>query len=821
MNTLPCFLIFLVIGCLLFGCGPMEKSEVVFIEDDSREIPFDTHWFFYRDSLAGAEQVDFDDSQWQEIDLPHDWSIKDLPEKPEKRQIGPFSEESPGGSSTGHVLGGIGWYRKHFRVKGDTDKIITIHFDGAYMNSDVWINGDHLGNHPYGYTPFVYDLTPHINPPGVDNVIAVEVKNEGENSRWYSGSGIYRHVRLTVTDRVHVDNRGVAITTPKVSEKQAEVRIKTTVRNRTDTEKPITVRIRITDDENRICGKAQTTSRIEPDSCSDIAQFIEVEAPKLWSPDSPRLYLAIIELQIDDKIVDLVSAPFGIRSIRYDVDEGFILNGKPVLLRGGCVHHDNGPLGSAAIDRAEERRIELLKSFGFNAIRTSHNPPSVKFLDACDRLGMLVIDEAFDMWEHAKRPQDYHLFFKEHWRRDLESMILRDRNHPSVIMWSIGNEINERADPSGLALTAEMVEMLHQLEPTRPVIEAICEFWDFPGRPWEDTAPAFALLDVGGYNYQWQRYESDHKKYPDRLIVGTESVAMQAYENWRQVEKHPWVLGDFVWTSFDYFGEAGIGNSILVGDSTDVGFLRDWPWFNAYCGDIDVCGFKKAQSYFRDVVWNQSQLEMAVHAPIPAGFEERVSFWGWPDEQQSWNWSGHEGETLKVTVYSRCKKVSLELDGRKIDEKEITAQDGLKATFDLVYQPGTLKAIGLEDGREVASKSFTTTGKPVKIDLKADRQNIRADRNDLAYITVTVLDEQDRFVPDAQIPIRFTIGGHGELAAVGNGNPSDMKSFQTPECKTFHGRCLVILRPTGKAGGIRLKAEADELTPASLTIAAR
>jgi beta-galactosidase len=361
MNTLPCFLILLIIGCLLFGCGPMEKSEVVFIKDDSREIPFDTHWFFYRDSLAGAEQVDFDDSQWQEIDLPHDWSIKDLPEKPGKRQIGPFSEESPGGSSTGHVLGGIGWYRKHFRLKGDTDKIITIHFDGIYMNSDVWINGDHLGKHPYGYTPFVYDLTPHLNPPGADNVIAVEVKNEGENSRWYSGSGIYRHIRLTVTDPVHVDNWGVAITTPKVSEKQAEVRIKTTMRNRTDTEKPITVKIRITNDENRICGKAQTTSQIEPNSSSDIVQFIEVEAPKLWSPDSPRLYLAMIELQIDGKTVDLVSAPFGIRSIRYDVDEGFILNGKPVLFRGGCIHHDNGPLGSAAIDRAEERRIELLK----------------------------------------------------------------------------------------------------------------------------------------------------------------------------------------------------------------------------------------------------------------------------------------------------------------------------------------------------------------------------------------------------------------------------------------------------------------------------
>ncbi|NJO68772.1 MAG: hypothetical protein HC830_05365 [Bacteroidetes bacterium] len=345
----------------------------------------------------------------------------------------------------------------------------------------------------------------------------------------------------------------------------------------------------------------------------------------------------------------MVKVPFGIRSIHFDAANGFMLNGKKVLLKGGCMHHDNGFLGSATIDRAEERRVELMKAYGFNAIRTSHNPPSRQFLDACDRVGVLVIDEAFDMWERPKNPQDYHRFFKEWWQKDISSMVMRDRNHPSIIMWSIGNEINERADSSGLIITRKLADEVHRLDPTRPVTAAICSFWDHKNRPWSATAPAFALLDVGGYNYMWKAYEEDHLLYPDRIMAGTESLPLEAYENWKQVEKNSWVIGDFVWTAMDYMGETGIGNSRLDNDP-DNGFSRTWTWFNAYCGDIDLCGFKKPQLYYRDVIWGNSNIEMMVHAPVPEGRKEIVSMWGWPEEWQNWNWNGSEGKLMQVRV---------------------------------------------------------------------------------------------------------------------------------------------------------------------------
>ncbi|HPG41328.1 MAG TPA: glycoside hydrolase family 2 TIM barrel-domain containing protein [bacterium] len=819
MKILRFCLLLLLIGCLWFnGCSKKQDKLYVINTIGLREIPFDMYWLFLRDNPPGAEKPEFVESDWRMLDVPHDWSIEDLPTTTDKKQIGPFSEESPGQASAGHVVGGTAWYRKHFRLDADSTKIVTIHFDGVYMDSDIWLNGHHLGKHPYGYTPFGFELTPYLNRPEADNVLAVQVKNEGQNSRWYSGSGIYRHVWLTVTEPVHVQKWGVVITTPEITEQSATVRVKTTVQNRTGKEVELIINTSLEYNAQAVTSETQAPLKIAANSYTDVEQELTVAAPQLWSPENPNLYTADIKIIQAEKEIDRVSQTFGIRSIHFDAAAGFTLNGQPVLLRGGCVHHDNGPLGSATIDRAEERRVERMKAFGFNAIRTSHNPPSKQFLDACDRLGMLVIDEAFDMWQREKNPQDYHRFFDDYWRKDLAAMVLRDRNHPSVIMWSIGNEINERADPSGLQLTREMKALVHELDPTRPVTAAICEFWDHRGRPWEATAPAFALLDVGGYNYQWQRYESDHAKYPDRLMAGTESVALQAFENWQQVEKHPWVIGDFVWTGMDYLGESGIGNSILYKDSTNVGFWRDWPWFNAYCGDIDICGFKKPQSYFRDVVWHISPLEMAVHAPIPQGYKERVSFWGWPDEQQSWTWAGHEGDSLQVSVYSRCEQVVLELNGQKIGERPVSAATGLKASFSVPYQPGVLKAIGITGGKEVAAKTFTTTGAPVKLRLTVDRNPITGSRNDLAYITVEAVDAQGRPAPDAELPVQFTVSGNGELAAVGNGKPDDMRSFKTPECTLFHGRCLVIVRPNGQAGKIKLQAKAENVKTAELII---
>ncbi len=507
---------------------------------------FDTNWKFLKSNVINAEKTAFDDHEWRTVNLPHDWSIEDLPEQSDSIK-GPFSINSIGATSTGYTIGGSGWYRKSFIMKpADKYKKVTVNFDGVYMNSDVWINGHYLGNHPYGYTPFYYDLTKYLSAAGKANVIAVRVKNEGKNSRWYSGSGIYRHVWLNIAEPVRTPQWGICIQTSQVSKKSALVNLKTIVLNELRNKKTITLSTRVMDAKNTVVASVKNSHILNVDEKVNISQSVRLANPKLWSPETPVLYKARTDIVIDGKLIEQQVTNFGIRSIQFDAENGFRLNGRRLLLKGGCVHHDNGPLGAAAIDRAEVRKVQLLKLNGFNAVRTSHNPPSKQFLDACDSLGLLVINEAFDMWERRKNPGDYHLYFKNSWRKEIQSLVLRDRNHPSVIMWSIGNEIPERADTSGLRITKELRDEVRLLDSTRPVTEAICDFWDPPGRPWNEAAPAYALLDVGGYNYMWKEYESDHRKYPQRIMAGTESFPMEAFENWQAVEKYPWVIGDFV-----------------------------------------------------------------------------------------------------------------------------------------------------------------------------------------------------------------------------------------------------------------------------------
>lgn len=773
---------------------------------------FDENWKFYKGDVADGEKENTNDQNWRTVELPHDWSIEDLPDQSDS-VIGPFTIKSIGGTSTGYVAGGTAWYRKHFRLNNIINKKVTIYFDGVYMNSDVWINEHHLGNHPYGYTAFYYDLTPYLKSNG-ENVIAVRVRNEGKNSRWYSGSGIYRHVWLTTTSSTHIAPWGVYITTPKISETNAIVSLETRIATDQPNRQALKLRTRILDAKNTSVASVET-----PITQDLIHQTLHLTHPSLWSTSSPYLYHAVTDIVQGTQILDHVVTDFGVRSITVSAEKGFLLNGKSIELRGGCVHHDNGPLGAAAIDRAEERRVELLKQFGYNAIRTSHNPPSQQFLDACDRLGMIVIDEAFDQWERAKNPQDYHLYFDTCWKKDIDAMVLRDRNHPSVIFWSIGNEINERADAPGLAITEKLRDEIKQLDNTRPVTEALCHFWDHPGYKWDTTAASFALLDVGGYNYLWREYESDHSKYPQRIMMGTESFPLEAFENWQEVEKHPYVIGDFVWTAMDYLGETGIGHFAL--DNTPSYQLQTFPWFNAWCGDIDLIGGKKAQSYYRDVVWHRSKLEMLVHAPVPEGHKEAVSAWGWYNEFPYYNFPGQEGKPLEVHVYSRYPAVRLMLNGKIIGEQTVSPQTKLTAKFTVPYQPGELKAIGLQNGKAVDSFILQTPGKAARIRLLADRSRIGANRNDLAYITAEVVDEKGRLVPGADLPIRFSISGNGEIIATASANPSGMESFQKPEHITFQGKCLAIVRPKGNAGKIILRAEAEGLTQGEIVIETR
>ncbi len=787
-----------------------------------REVNFDAGWKFKLGEARHADSAVFDDSGWRSVDLPHDWSIEDVPFVEGKKQIGPFSEESEGKGSTGNVVGGIGWYRKTFTTeKSFKDKIVQICFDGVYMESNVWINGQHVGYHSYGYTPFTCNLTPYLKPVGKKNTLAIVAINPGKNSRWYSGSGIYRHVTLKVTDLVSIPVWGTFITTPEVSAEKAMVKVATSVDNRTSGDVEVSVSTRIISPEGQSVGETESSLKTISGKIAEAEQSIEVKTPERWSVDSPKLYKAVSEIKYKGIIIDQKTTTFGIRSIEFSAEKGFLLNGERVLLKGGCMHHDNGPLGSATIDRAEERRVELMKKFGFNAIRTSHNPPSHQFLDACDRLGVLVIDEAFDQWLKPKNPDDYSNYFFQFHQEDLEAMVLRDRNHPSVILWSIGNEIPERADSSGLAITKNLSEIIKNIDQTRPITEAICAFWDKKGRAWEDTYPAFSLLDVCGYNYEWKRYEVDHQKFPKWMMIGTESWPKEAFENWQMVEKNPYVLGDFVWTAMDYLGEAGIGNALITSPNDKPQFSPGWPWYNAYCGDIDICGFKKPQSYFRDVVWKNSNLEMAVHKPVSSGMKEVVSLWGWPDEQQSWNWPGNEGQKLQVNVYSNYPEVRLELNGKVIGTKPVSVETKLTATFEVPYESGELKAIALKDGKEMGTKILKTTGKPSKIRLTADRSELKASRNDLSYVSIEITDEAGNLVPDASLPVQFAVEGVGEMAAVENGNPTDMKSFHTPQVNSFNGRCLVILRPTGTSGEIKLKAESAGLEGMQLVITAK
>ncbi|MBN1927603.1 MAG: DUF4982 domain-containing protein [Prolixibacteraceae bacterium] len=790
-------------------------------QPDRIETLFDDDWKFQLGDLEDAENPTFKDDTWRSLDLPHDWSIENLPNQEPGKVIGPFSKESIGTTATGYTVGGTAWYRKTFTLnKDDRFSQVIINFDGVYMNSEVWVNGKLVGSHPYGYTAFHFDITEYLNPAGELNVIAVKVKNEGKNSRWYTGSGIYGHVWLIQKQSIRIAHNGVFVNTESVSENEAKLSVSATVENSTSDISEVQLQISIVDADGNVAAKSEIPMGSIPNGIKDITQSIKVPKAKLWSIETPNLYTAEVKVVANGETTDQTATTFGIRTIHFDAKTGFTLNGKTVLLKGGNLHHDNGFLGSTTIDRAEERRVELMKANGFNAIRASHNPPSKQFLDACDRLGVLVMDEAFDQWVRPKNPQDYHLYFREWWKKDLKSMIYRDRNHPSVIFWSIGNELNERADSLGYTIRKELVAEAHRLDSTRPVTEGVCEFWDHWGREWSTAAPVFNDLDVAGYNYLQKQFELDHAEYPDRIIVSTESYAPEAYAFWQGVEENSYVIGDFVWTGMDHLGETGCGNSKISEKPGPRVGLQPWPWFSNYCGDIDLCGSKKPQSYYRDVVWNNSKIEMMVHTPIPEGMVETYSYWGWPDEYPSWNWAGNEGNLMDVRVFSKCPKVRLELNGKVIGEQTIDANTGITAHFKVPYEPGVLKAIVLDEGVERASKELKTTGAPAKIKLTADRPEIKANRNDLSYVKVEITDDQGNVIPDASIPVTFSISGVGEIAGSGNANPNDMASFNNKVCKTFRGEALAILRPikNDKMGIVTLKAEANGLVSGEIEI---
>ncbi len=786
-----------------------------------RDQDFNAGWRFSSGNTDGAENPAYDDSGWRKVDLPHDWSVEDLPVQ-DSNHIGPFYKLMKDGHDVGYLEGGTAWYRKSFSIDPENrHKQVILNFDGVQSEATLFVNGKEAGRHVYGYTPFYFNITPYLKDDGSPEVIAVKVFKPEENSRWFTGAGIYRPVTVSFLDPVHISTWGVGITTLPEDRNTDGVELSVEIFNQDSTDAKITVRAQIITPQNVALDGVEKTVSVPTGQSSAVLLTSHVIDPQRWDTEHPLLYTAKITLLRGERTTDEYNTSFGIRSIRYSAKTGFLLNDSMVLMKGACMHHDNGLLGAAAFARAEERRVEIMKKNGYNAIRTSHNPPSKAFLDACDKLGILVIDEAFDAWMKAKRPNDYHVHFADWWKKDLAAMVLRDRNHPSVIMWSIGNEIPERSDPSGLEIARKLIDEVRSIDTTRPVTEAVCEFWDNQGKDWDYSSHAFSVLDIGGYNYQWKNYEKDHEKFPGRIMVGTESVAKEAYENWRLVEEQPYVIGDFVWTGWDYLGEASIGHATWrsPSDGPDQ-FALPWPWYVSNCGDIDILGNKKPQSYFRDVVWGESNLEMAVHVPAPEGKEEVVFFWGWPQEYQSWNWAEEVGRTLDVTVYSSYPKVRMELNGESLGEKEIAPGSGYKAVFAVPYQPGELKVSGIVNGEVSESKVLKTTGPVVGIRLSPERKKIGADPGEIAYIDVVAVDADGNVVPDSNVKVQVSIGGEAVLIAAGNASPYAEGSMQDGNFNLFRGKGMVIVRSTGKKGKIRISAGSEGIASTEAEIVA-
>lgn len=773
-----------------------------------RKQNFDFNWKFALGDYADAAAVNFDDTGWRGLDLPHDWSIE-----------GQLEPEHPMGNDGGYFPAGIGWYRKNFFVPLDwKDQKIMIYFEGVYMNSEVFVNGKSVGIHPYGYTSFHYDLTPYINH-GKENTIAVRVDNsQQKNCRWYSGSGIYRHVWLMVHAPVHVAHWGVSVTSPEVSKASATVEVKTQVKNETGQKQALELMTTFLNKKNDQAGTAIMTVEIAPNSQKEVTQIIQLENPLLWSPENPHMYAAQSVLKNGDQLVDEVITDFGIRSIHYSAADGFLLNGERIKLNGGCVHHDNGVLGAAAYDRAEERKVELLKAAGFNAVRTSHNPPSEAFLDACDRLGLLVIDESFDGWKVAKdpTPHDYSTLFDEWWQHDIEAMVLRDRNHPSIIMWSSGNEIMERTSPEAVETARMLNSYIRELDPTRPVTSAMTS-WN---QGWEIFDPLMAEHDICGYNYMLHESEADHERVPSRVIYQSESYPKDAFYCWKMVQDHEYIIGDFVWTAMDYLGESSIGRYYYPGEPDGQHFERNFfPWHGAYCGDIDLTGWQKPISHYRNLLWNDTEkLYMAIREPNPSEGEIKTTMWAvWPT-WESWNWPGFEGKDIQVEVYSKYPKVRLYLNDKLVGEKQTGLEQEYKATFAVAYAPGTLKAVGVDGDDELETTILKTAGKASQIRLTADRTIIKANGQDLAYVTVEITDAEGNRVPNAENEVQFTLDGSGIIAGVGDGNLKETEAYVNDRCSVWKGRALVVIKSSGNAEEMVLRASANGLLDASISI---
>ena len=784
----------------------------------------------------------------QTVDLPHDWDIFE----------GPKSGKGATGTGGGWFEAGKGEYRKQLiidrsaqrdasRLKNGKWKIdnslVKLHFEGVYQKAEVFINGQKAGQHHYGYTPFTVDVTKFLHKDKRDNEVVVKVDNSNQpNCRWYSGSGIYRHVWLETMPALHIAENGVFVTTPEVSAEKAKIQVEVTVQN----EKPhplspspkgegeaygdVNVEVVLRDMSGTV---VQTKSQ----PLGDLAQgtetksefTFEINNPKLWSLESPYLYTAEVSLSTplaSRRGVGGEVVKFGVRSFSFDAENGFVLNGKKVLINGACVHHDDGVLGAMAFDDAEIRKVRQMKEAGFNLIRTSHNPTTRAFLDACDSIGMLVIDEAFDGWRTQKNPYDYSTVIDSCFREDIHAMVLRDRNHPSIISWSIGNEVIERKDIRVVYTARQMKKAIHEYDTTRPVTEALCA-WD---RDWEIYDPHAEVLDVVGYNYMLFKHASDHERDPQRVIWQTESYPRDAYTNWATAYTFPYVVGDIVWTGLDYLGESGIGRNYYKGEREGESWIEGGQpeWHGAPCGDVDITGWRKPISHYREMLWHEapSGAERGAYLCVrePNGYhgEIHTTMWSvWPT-WESWTWPGWEGKPIEVEIYTKAPEVKLYLNDKLIGTKQVNRATEYKAVFKVNYEPGILRAVVSDDsplyGRGAGGEvSLQTAGEPARLRLTPDRTVMQADGQSLTYVTVEVLDKNGILVPEAAIPCEATVKGAGKLLAFASADLKDTEPYTSPHVKTWKGRALLVVRSTQKKGSVGVSIKST-LPTASLSL---
>ncbi|OON67534.1 beta-galactosidase GalB [Hymenobacter sp. CRA2] len=771
---------------------------------------FNKDWKFYLGDDARAKDSGFNDASWRPLTLPHDWSIE-----------GRFDEKNPAKPEGGGLPTGVGWYRKTFVLPATAGQRVYIEFDGVYRNSEVWLNGQLLGRRPNGYVSFRYDLTPHLRRTGGTNVLAVRVDNSAQpNSRWYSGSGIYRNVRLLTTNAVAVDQWGTFVTTPQVSREAATVAVETTLRSASGGRRRVHVETAVVDAKGKTVARHSSDNVTLADS-GVVTQTLQLKKPQLWSLYRPTLYRVQTRVFDGKTLVDEYETPLGIRFFEFNAQSGFSLNGAPLRILGVNQHHDLGALGAAVNVRAMERQLEILRRMGCNAIRMAHNPPAPELLDLCDRMGFLVMDEAFDQWQKKKNGQDYHKDFKQWHRRDLQDMVRRDRNHPSIIAWSIGNEIREQFDSTGVRLTKELTATVKRLDSTRPVTSALTE-----QEPDKNYISQAGVLDILSFNYKHEGYPLLPKSFPGQVFLATETAAAfetrghydmpadsvrvwpldgktklttgnrdftaSSYDNarpywgathesaWRGVKQNPHIAGLFVWSGFDYLGEP---------------LPYPWPARSSYFGLVDLAGFPKDAYYLYQSEWtNQPVLHVLPH----------------------WNW--RPGQMVDVwAYYSQAEEVELLLNGKSLGVKKKQG-DELHVAWRVKYEPGTLQAVSRRGGQAVLTRTIRTAGPATRIELTADRSTLGADGKDLSFVTVRVLDAQGNLVPDAAHQIRFGLSGPGLVAGVDNGYQASLEPFKATERRAYNGMCLAIVQTTEQPGTIVVQAVADGLQPASLLL---